>query len=275
MNELLAAKKVNAFETLIGAYAKAGVALGDVIDGGAGRGNIASKVVGMLPEGAICYAFEPFPGNHRFFEEAAPGVQLVPKALAAEDAKGQFYVPQVVEEDSEWGRKGLTGYSSVGFLSQTSGKSGAYLDVDCVRAETEIPSDRRIGAVKLDLQGGELDALKGMARLLPEICFMWVEYTGQNGLLEYIESNNFMVFDTEYFFDGDVNEKALDDFEVSRPNFVLSTDQPAWFAYKKTPWRDYPKAFKQYQKRFRLVQTDLACINKRYLDEFIEALAQL
>jgi hypothetical protein len=125
----------------------------------------------------------------------------------------------------------------------------------------------------LDLQGGELNALKGMVRLQRDAYLLWIEYTGQDGLLEYLISQDYLIFDTEYFFLGSPSEDAKRRFEVSRENITLSTNAKAWFGFKRTPWQDYFAQFNQFRSEHHMVQTDLVCINKRYFADFLKALS--
>lgn len=272
MNELMAIKKVSSFETILAAYKQAGVSLHNAIDGGAGSGLTARAMLKSLGEGSLVYAFEPFPGNHRFFLESDTHIVLIPKALAQENKRMAFRVPSVVAEESVWGKRGMAGYSSVGFLIDEKSAGGTDLEVECVRADTEVPSPSKIGFVKLDLQGGELNALKGMTGILKDTALMWVEYSGQKLLLDYIVDQGFVVFDTEYFFLGSPSAEAKEMFEVSKENIVLSTGKTAWFGFRRKPWGSYEQEFLQLKKELRMIQTDLVCINKAFLNEFILAL---
>jgi FkbM family methyltransferase len=262
MLDFFARRRVASFETIMKAYRDAGVLILNCLDGGAGSGSTSRHMLKHC-SGDVC-AFEPFPGNHKFFANAPERIRLMPVALAAEPGTCAFRVTSVVQEDSEWGRKGMAGYSSVGFL--TAQPKETDLAVRCVRADDEI--DVPIDFVKLDLQGGELNALKGMPRIASECLFMWVEYSGQAGLLDLLE-RDFDLYDTEYFFHGEPLPAALELFEPSRQDITLSTGKKAWFGYRRTPWgEDYEAEIALLRKQIKLVQTDLVCINRRKLAEF-------
>src|SRR5688572_17318635 len=146
MNELLSARRVSSFEPILAAYKKAGIELRSSIDGGAGAGYTATQIIGNT-SGAV-YAFEPFPGNHRFFGKLDPRIKLIPKALYHENSRMSFRVSSVVSAESEWGRRGMTGYSSLGYL--VNERKDDDLQVECVRADKVIKEP--IDFVKLDLQ---------------------------------------------------------------------------------------------------------------------------
>lgn len=275
MNELMAIKRVSSFEKLLIAYEKAGMLLNDAIDGGAASGSATRQMLEHMGVENKVYAFEPFPGNHRFFRPEEERIVLIPKALAEQEKLMTFRVSSVVQEDSEWGKRGMAGYSSVGRLVAGSPAKGVDLEVECVSGDKAIPLSANIGFIKLDLQGGELNALHGMARLLRDTHLMWVEYSGQPGLMDFLIESNYVIFDTEYFFMGSPTEKATAAFDISRENFVLSTGKMAWFGFKNRPWKSFEAEFIAYKKELSMIQTDLVCVNRCYIDEFIAAIRYL
>ncbi len=271
IDPLLAGKRLASFAPLLAAYRRAGIPLHNAIDGGACIGETAEE---MLPHiSGVVYAFEPFPGNHRFFADRDERIVLLPYALAETRKTMAFRVRSVVLADPAGHGHEVAGYSEVGTLV-TDGQDGD-LTVQCVRGDAEIPLDHQISFVKLDLQGGELNALKGMTGLLPQCLAMWVEFTGQDGLLRYLSEQGFALFDTEYRFKGEptVSAKAL--FDVSRTDVTVSTGKTAWFGFKQTPWSSYEAEFRRYKRDLSLVQTDLVCVHQTRLEEFQRAVAAL
>lgn len=277
MNDLMSVKKISSFENVLAAYKKAGINLHNALDGGAGSGATARKMLKHLGEDARIYAFEPFPGNHRFFVEVDNRIELIPKALAESKKIMSFYVSSTVGEDSTWGKGDMTGYSSVGYLREMGGENNPkIITVDCVRADEAISKEQHVGFIKLDLQGGELNALKGMPRLLSKAAFLWVEYLGKDPLLyDFIIDSDFIVFDTEYFFIGNPTDDARKMFDVSKEGVTLSTGATAWFGFKKKPWSDFKAEFQEYRTTLKMVQTDFLCINKKNVDQFLQAVPYL
>ena len=265
---LLAEMKVSSFTQLLDAYRRAGFRLQDAVDGGAGAGAMSTKMLACL-EGSV-YAFEPFPGNHRFFSSIDERVRLLPFALGESRRFMSFRVSSVVSEDSVWGKRGMAGYSSVGKLAAGEHESGD-LQVQCVRGDDEIPSDARIDFIKLDLQGGELNALKGMERLLPQVAFMWVEFMGSMELLDYVKARGFVIFDTEYLFHGSPADDVHRAFDVLENDLALSTGATAWTGFKRTSWTNFRREFAHYKETLSLGQTDLVCVNRSRLAEFNRA----
>jgi FkbM family methyltransferase len=261
---LLAGKQVTEFDQLLEGYRSAGCELRNAVDGGAGSGVTGRRILRHI-SGEV-YAYEPFPGNHRFFRDLDPRIRLIPKALAAESGRQSFRVASVVQADSAWGERGMQGYSSGGRLV---GKGGNYT-VDCVRADDDISVP--IDFVKLDLQRGELNALQGMPRILDEMRFLWMEYLGDEDLLEWLCASGFALFDTPYLFWGEPDEKRLEHFELVGEPKTASNDRMLWAGFRREPWDDYEREFRRYRKDYDLVQTDLVCVKHERLEEFHKAL---
>jgi FkbM family methyltransferase len=138
--------------TFVRLLAEATPAGGTVLEGGAHLGFVtvhAAKAVG--PEGRVL-AFEPNAAVHPVLREnlAANGVaervSLVPKALGDTAGAARFFV----REDT----------SSLLDLAPDAHS----VEVDVVRADEEVPGP--VDVVKLDVEGSETAALRGMARLL-------------------------------------------------------------------------------------------------------------
>ncbi len=275
MNDLFAAMMLSSYVPLLRAYRLAGIPLGDLLDGGAGVGQTSKSMLAEAASDARCYAFEPFPGNHRFFEGMDSRIHLIKLALAETPKTASFQVSSIVSEDSDWGKKGYAGYSSVGYLTAKPRTDQLSIEVACARADDVVPADRRVGFIKLDLQGGEMNALRGMPRLLGQVDLMWVEYTGQPNLIEFLEDSGFLTFDTEYFGMGTIDENIRRDFNVTRDDVVLSTGAKAWFAFKRKPWRNYVEDFAVLRAEKKIVQTDLVCVSRAKLANFCKALAHL
>jgi FkbM family methyltransferase len=261
VGDVLSEKRVLSFEPLLAAHDAAGLPLRCALDGGAGSGSTSRDILRHL-SGSV-YAFEPFPGNHRFFDGAAEGVRLIPKALADIRGSASFRVSSVVEADSVWGRWGMEGYSSSGRLADDGD-----LTVECVRADDEIPEGAPIDFVKLDLQGGELGALKGMPRIARDAHFLWVEYIGGGGLVEWLEENRFVLFDTAYMFWGEPTDELLERFEQEGEVRTVSNGRLAWKGFRREPWEDFRAEFLRYRHEHGMSHTDLVCVQEERLDTF-------
>lgn len=269
MSSVISNIRISSFVDVLKAYYAAGIDLHNMIDGGAGCGLTAMDMLPFLKGNSKIYAFEPFSGNHRFFDNLDPRIELIKKALSDKNTVSPFFVSSVVDEDSAWGKQGLTGYSSLGYCVDVCEDMDdeRILHVDCIRGDDAIQND--VGFIKLDLQGGELKALKGMPHISSNAAFLWVEYLGMDfGLIKHLIDDGFYVFDTEYLFIGEPTREAKRHFNICKEGIQLSTGNFAWTGFKKGKWGDYFSEFTLYRSKFGMVQTDLLCVNSRRKAEF-------
>jgi FkbM family methyltransferase len=272
-------RRVDGFSSILEALSQRGFSFRDFIDGGAGAGHTAAAMLKHGFDTSVCYAFEPFPGNHRFFDGLDPRIQLVRGALGNYDGTGALLVPSVVESSSAWGERGMSGYSSVGYLAKRGfikrtllrmlGRFPREEPVRVMRGDDAVPESANVDFIKLDLQGGELDALQGMERLVADATVLWVEYSGDAPVLEFLLGRGFSLFDTPYLFNGSPNDLAPE-FEVSR-EISLSTGEAAFSAIRVTSWSDYESEFARLQRDNQLVQTDIAAVKADRLADVMEA----
>jgi FkbM family methyltransferase len=142
-----------------------------VIDVGAGRGQFALFALRAFPAARIV-SFEPLPSSFATASRAVGGsarVQLRRQAVGAAPATAEIHV--TADADSSSLRR-PTG-------EQTRRFPGTG-DVDCVEVEVVtldgvLSESPRPVLLKLDLQGGELDALRGAENLLAATDAVFVE----------------------------------------------------------------------------------------------------
>ena len=139
--------------TFIALLAAAVPAGGVVLEGGAYLGFVTVHAARAAGSDGRVIAFEPNPAVHALLRRnldangVATTVEIVPKALGIEPGKAQFFVS-----------------------GDTSNLFGPYVpeatavDIEVVRADDEVTGP--VDVVKLDLEGGEPAALRGMAGLL-------------------------------------------------------------------------------------------------------------
>jgi len=139
-------------------------------------------------------------------------------------------------------------------------------EIRLARGDDDLPSNASIDLLKIDIQGGELKALRGLEKHLSAIDFLWVEYTGsQPGLLRYLRKHDFVLFESAYVFEfGDLGVLARRSF-IPIDELDLAPGLKGLKARKVRPWVNFGVEF-QYLKRFeRMIQTDLACIRRSRL----------
>lgn len=282
MKNLTTEIKFSGFEDILKACKESGFKIFSAIDGGAGWGGTSKSIADEIDVNGKVYAFEPFPGNHQFFEGVTSKVILIKKALSNKNKISKLYIPSTIDANSEWAEGKMTGYSSVGFISEgivaslkrfikSFLKKGDYINVQAICADDEIGLSKNIDFIKLDLQGGELNALKGMKKIIEQSKILWIEFTGDMKVYEYLINNGYSVFDAEYLFSGELCENSKKYFEFSRFS-ELSTGEKVWWGFRKNPYDNISKEFKYYQNELGMIQTDLLCINNKFISEFDKTL---
>lgn len=276
MNSFIGSLEVAGFPELLGGYKNMGILMRNCLDGGAGSGATAKEMLPYLQVNGKIFAFEPFIGNFRFLDACDPRyITVIKKALSSQSNPKRLYVESTVTKDSQWGKAGMEGYSSLGFLIADScdyRPLSKLYTVECVRADDAISENHPIDFVKLDLQGGELHALKGMGRIIKEALFLWIEFTNQPGLLQFLHNEEFVIIDTTYIFFSNHTIKPDKHFHFIKNEF-LSTGRPIWIGKKLLPWsNDFDDEFSFYKKKYGLIQTDIICVQKEKLALFASAL---
>ena len=120
------------------------------VDGGAHRGDFLRQMLRVAPRGRH-YAFEPLPQLAEELEQAFPSVRVRPWALGRKSGRASFC--HVVNDP---------GYS--GLRERTYDRPDPELqrlEVRVVRLDDVLAEDDAPAFIKLDLEGGEYDALLG------------------------------------------------------------------------------------------------------------------
>jgi len=101
-------------------------------------------------------------------------------------------------------------------------------------------------------------------------CHIYIEYSGQNGLLEFLVANDYVCFDTVHLVVPRNDADMLGDYSVV--NAVhLSSGRMAYKGFPLFINRDiesYERFFQGQRPKRMNVQTDLFCIHKGALVEF-------
>jgi FkbM family methyltransferase len=291
VSSLLSQIGIHSFDPILRARFEALGPLRISIDGGAGWGDTAKKIAETTAEGGLIYAFEPFPGNHKFFDEADPRIKLIKSAIGDSAITSNFLVTQVVGSDDPWAEKGLAGYSSVGHLPDhpplwkllARKIRGAFQENDrpaCVSLQVNVTridqtvQENHIDFVKLDLQGAEYQALIGMGQLLDETDMLWIEFSNQPRLYDYLVGNGFLIFDTNYLCTGSsANQLEKLGLRAIR-RIMLSTSQPAVIATRISDSDNYLDWFNR-AKKMGVLQTDLLAVNPKFLPNFLTILGKI
>lgn len=132
---------------------------GDVIDVGAHVGYYALMAATALRGKGSVWAFEPHPANYHLLSNniirnALDNVLAAQAAVSDHGGTAQLYVAV----------DGNTGGHS---LAAKPGQTQS-IEVAVVRVDDIVPSGTRISVIKMDTEGGEIEAFRGMKRVLRE-----------------------------------------------------------------------------------------------------------
>jgi FkbM family methyltransferase len=135
-----------------------------IFDIGANRGDVSAEYLKHFPAATI-YAFEPFPGTFQSLQAKFAGNQRLkcfPFAVSSTEGSDTFYVNKNVDTNS------LLRPQETGLSSDNQVKNISTIKVDTISLDTFCNQNGidRIDILKMDIQGGELNVLKGALRLL-------------------------------------------------------------------------------------------------------------
>ncbi len=121
------------------------------IDIGAHLGSTLSLIKKLAPQGRHI-AIEPVPYKSEWLKRKFPTVEIFQVALSDVEGEAKFYV-----QPQHSGFSGLQLHT----LAKTADQPVEILTVHRVQLDQLVSEERRIGFIKIDVEGGELPALKG------------------------------------------------------------------------------------------------------------------
>ena len=178
-----------------------------VLDLGANIGFYTILFSKLVGETGKVFAFEPDAKNYKHLEENAKklyNVVVEKKAVSDKTGKINFYISKDLNVDHH---------------SYDIGEGRVCEEVDAIAIDDYFPDDIKIDFIKIDIQGYEATALKGMSKIMRQpgrmIVFgeLWpygLQKAGSSAeeYLQFLKSHGFKI----KFFGGEIdyNEKAKD-----------------------------------------------------------------
>ena len=247
------------------------------LDIGAAAG-IFTKLMRARSPSSRVIAFEPFPGNHPFFERniaSDPQVTLFKAAVTNANGRVSFRVPSTAKGD-EPGWTNYEGYSSLGHVVDSEASADASL-VESVALDELI--HEQVGFCKIDIQGGEYNALVGSRRLLQNgnIDMLLIEFGGEDAIIELLSNSGYILVDTKYLLVCSRNSPDLIDWTSLTPiNLSTGIDAyQAWPVNLPMQSQEYCEWIRKRSRSLGGVWTDLLCIHRSFMPEFLRATACL
>tara|TARA_Y100000588_G_scaffold379268_1_gene461145 strand:- start:301 stop:912 length:612 start_codon:yes stop_codon:yes gene_type:complete len=125
-----------------------------VVDVGSNIGIHARLLANLVGTSGRVYAFEPHPDNYHRLQTATaetPQVATVQAAISDNSGRLPLYVSESLNVDHR---------------TYESGEKRPAIDVPCHRLDDYLPSDMSVDFIKIDVQGAEWSALRGMTEVL-------------------------------------------------------------------------------------------------------------
>jgi len=171
-----------------------------IVDGGANQGSTIDLFLSLYKKPKI-YAFEPIPSLIKYLREcyhAQQNIEIVPCALGDANRQVEFNVTRNLVSSSR--------LKPAEVKKQYHGLNVQIEDtiqVEMIRLDTWLSDVASIDVLKLDIQGGELDALIGCGQLLKHTKIVYVEvefiplYDGQplfSDIDAFLREHNFKLY---------------------------------------------------------------------------------
>jgi FkbM family methyltransferase len=243
-----------------GFFARLGeFAPGLVVDAGAGWGFYTEQVL-RYASGSRVLCFEPFPGNWPFIEKAIAGhdARLIKSALGAFEGEADFYVSGTANAVGTW--KDFEGYSSSGMIVPAGSRAGSF-KVPLTTVDANV--DERLLLLKIDVQGGEIDVLRGASKTFERgIDFLYVEFTGEAEILTFLLDRGYRLYDRRYTLFPRVKAPDLSGWDIVNKS-IISTGGRTLKGWPKATPSDpeaYCEMFRDQAKRIGFIVTDLVAV---------------
>lgn len=264
------------------------------VDGGAGIGGTAMEysriLAANLDESAFNKAritcYEPLLENYTEMTNRLANIdicRLRNAAIANTNGTARFCVPRRQTGNSEtWGK----GTSYDGFLNDTQ-QYYESIEVNTVRMEDDLDGPQDF--VKLDLQGGELDAIRGLGKLLSETKLLYIEaqLMKDNDACQYLAENGFALFFDKFQFglmpgatEVPITQLTRLGISIDRMRLSNNSGMPLiLWGYVAKNGRDlfnkysFVEEVREYLKGsgIQYMQTDAICVNVKYSNKIFPA----
>lgn len=251
---------------------------GLLLDIGAAVGMTTKLMLDHSPRSNVI-AFEPFPGNHEHFLRRYGNdsrVILHRKAVSNTNEDQWFYVSDTVQPGTiGWG--GFEGSSSLGFVIKANDRrvDKGFRVASC-RLD-DVIEDGEVIFTKIDIQGGEAEALRGAASALHDhrLKVLFVEFGGDLEVLQLMLDWGYEFFDHEYFLIPRLDvDPDLRQWEIHSEG-TLSTGAKfyrGWPISVPEKPEDYCEFFRAESGKIGSVWTDLVFVAPQFMPTFVQAL---
>lgn len=220
------------------------------------------------------HCFDAFQKNIKYLENNIQYANLAlnhSAVVEGEHPEVTFSIPRnsYTDEGNTWGGRAVTKERACS-LSNIEDQ----ITVPAVNLSNYIANTRMNvpGLVKIDIQGGELDAIKGAKNYLKEIPLVYMEcqLNSHNDIhfIEFMQNAGFEVFFDEYQIGTHLDGKEMLTDILNHLNIAVTQylDHGCIYCHSNGPLEKLMSFLKKDGNRvFTYFQTDLVCINKNII----------
>ena len=217
-------------------------------------------------------AFEPFVGNIPLFKQQTANlrkVSLIEAAVSDHAGTKAFYCNAIREHTDH-----LPGYSSIGYLIREgmARDPGKTTKVKVVSVDQTV--SEHILFMKVDVQGGEVEVLKGAERTIERhgVDMIYVEYDDDPKVLNFLEKHGYLLYDSEYLYYG-TDDSWAEKFMTNAEALKLTTGAKAYRGHVRS---DIPRDLEGYANWMHHqpgLQTDILAVHQSFFSKFEKALS--
>jgi FkbM family methyltransferase len=241
-------------------------------------GFVGTQAIELCRDKHRVKTFEPFKDNLKYLKEnikSHKNIELFESAVTDYTGEGYLNGCKKIELNNSWSDK-YVGGSAVGFLA------GNGIPVKTIKLSDVIKE--HVLMMKVDIQGGEYNCLMGAEELIDNygIDIMFLEFTGDLRIIEFLKKKDYIIFDTEYLqWNANHQPSIYNNKSVEAEYLKLSNGLNA----RKIFYEDRPSDLHEYLRFLKLFengvrdfhgqQTDLYCVHKSMYDKIYKLLNEI
>ena len=179
---------------------------GLILDIGAANATTPKKFASSLPN--ELWAFEPLEQNKKYFEEINikyPSIKFFPFALGSDESMQKINITENITSSS---LKQVNKDDISNDIFKTALRVNDEIEIEVKRMDDIVPSSKKVSLIKIDVQGFELEVLKGGINTLKNTDLVIIEVSNHSSYKDsprYFDIDKFMLEHNFTLFDMSLN----------------------------------------------------------------------